>query len=317
MHITPYTPSMADTWNNLVMNARNATFLFHRDFMDYHAGRFHDASLLFYRGDKLLGALPATAQDDTITSHGGLTYGGLLLHNGAHATDVGEMMQQTITHYRKNGYKHLTIKPVPAIYHSQPADDILYWLFRHGAHLDACALSTAISLDTPLPFSTLRRRKVKRAEQECVTVLTTHEDADYATFWKILAQVLREKHDKRPVHTLREILLLRDRFPRNILLVIARHPATDEILAGTLLFVTPQVIHAQYIAASPRGRETGALDLIFHHLVQHYTSTASHRYLDFGVSTEDGGRWLNEGLIFQKEGFGGRSIVYDTYTLDL
>ena len=38
---------------------------------------------------------------------------------------------------------------------------------------------------------------------------------------------------------------------------------------------------------------------------------------DFGVSTEQRGSYLNEGLIFQKEGFGGRAICYDTYAIDL
>ena len=38
---------------------------------------------------------------------------------------------------------------------------------------------------------------------------------------------------------------------------------------------------------------------------------------DFGISTEQGGRYLNEGLIFQKEGFGARTVVYDTYELNI
>jgi hypothetical protein len=36
---------------------------------------------------------------------------------------------------------------------------------------------------------------------------------------------------------------------------------------------------------------------------------------DFGISTENSGFFLNEGLLFQKESFGGRAIVYETYKL--
>ena len=36
-------------------------------------------------------------------------------------------------------------------------------------------------------------------------------------------------------------------------------------------------------------------------------------YFDFGKSTERHGEYLNEQLIFQKEGFGGRAVCYDTY----
>ena len=44
---------------------------------------------------------------------------------------------------------------------------------------------------------------------------------------------------------------------------------------------------------------------------------AGKEYFDFGISVEDGGRYLNSGLIAYKERLGGRAIVYDTYTIDL
>lgn len=40
-------------------------------------------------------------------------------------------------------------------------------------------------------------------------------------------------------------------------------------------------------------------------------------WLDFGISTEHGRIYLNEGLISQKEGFGGRTGVYETWKIDL
>ena len=73
------------------------------------------------------------------------------------------------------------------------------------------------------------------------------------------------------------------------------------------------VVHAQYIASSEIGKKTGALDLLIHHLITEVY--ADRTYFDFGVSTENGGSYLNEGLIFQKEGFGARSVVYDTYEI--
>ena len=38
-------------------------------------------------------------------------------------------------------------------------------------------------------------------------------------------------------------------------------------------------------------------------------------YFDFGISTEDEGRTLNEGLIANKESYGARAIVYERYEL--
>ena len=82
-------------------------------------------------------------------------------------------------------------------------------------------------------------------------------------------------------------------------------------MAGTVVYVCRDTIHAQYIAASTRGKQTGALDLLFACLLDDDFREA--RYFDFGRSTETLGQMLNRGLIFQKEGFGARGICYDTY----
>ena len=69
------------TWNEFVANAKNATFLFHRDFMEYHSDRFQDFSLLIFDENQNLKAiLPANRVNDIVFSHHGLTYGGLVLN---------------------------------------------------------------------------------------------------------------------------------------------------------------------------------------------------------------------------------------------
>lgn len=85
------------------------------------------------------------------------------------------------------------------------------------------------------------------------------------------------------------------------------------MIAGTLLFAYGSVVHTQYMFASERGREIGALDLVISQVISDFAAT--HVWLDFGISSEDGGRFLNEGLIAQKEGFGGRTLAYVTCSL--
>lgn len=324
MDIVPYTEQCAEIWNHLVNDSRNGTFLFDRRFMDYHSDRFCDVSLMFFRGDRLLGVLPASRHDECVVSHGGLTYGGFVLSPLAHAADVGEMLELAILYFRERRVKEIIIKPIPAIYHSQPSDDELYWLFRQGATLSSRGLSSAIRLSSPLPFSTLRSRKVRQAQRAGVMVDVTTSLDDYARFWEILTQVLHVQHHKAPVHSLDEILLLQKRFQEQIRLFVARRAGDNAILGGTLLFITQKVVHAQYIAASDEGRSCGALDFLFHFLVAHYSSpfsssapSSSPIFFDFGISTENDGMYLNEGLNFQKEGFGARSVVYDAYKLTL
>ena len=46
--IVRYTAEKADEWNAFVAESKNGTFLFNRGYMDYHADRFVDHSLMFY-----------------------------------------------------------------------------------------------------------------------------------------------------------------------------------------------------------------------------------------------------------------------------
>ena len=100
---------------------------------------------------------------------------------------------------------------------------------------------------------------------------------------------------------------LKSKFPKNIVLWLAKN-ANGEIVAGILMYLTKNVIHSQYISATSEGKAKGAVDAIMHEILRSDT-----RYFDFGISTERGGTYLNEKLIFQKEGFGGRGICYDIY----
>lgn len=316
MTIQRFSRELTEVWNELIHDSRNGTFLFDRSFMDYHSDRFSDISLLFYSRGKLLGVLPASLHGDEVRSHGGLTYGGFIVSKQAHAADVGEMLELAKAYYAAQGIKRMLIKPVPYIYHSYPADDEIYWFFRHGARLVGRGLSTAINLREPLPFSTLRKRKINSAERSGLYVSATEDDADYVSFHAILTQVLATQHNRTPVHTVAELILLRKRFPKNMRLFVVRSRNRNEMLGGTLVFACGKVLHAQYIAANDEGKDLGALDLLFKHIVDEETKNG-FECLDFGISTEDNGNYLNEGLNFQKEGFGGRSIVYDSYLIDL
>lgn len=342
--IKPYNSTYAADWDTFVRSARNATFLHERSYMDYHADRFADASLLVFRGNRLCALFPANAERDTVCSHRGLTYGGLLLANDVHIMDVDDILTLIIDHYRANGIRLMIVKAVPYIYHAYCSDDLLYWLHRRGARVAERNLASCIDLARPLPFSTLRRRHIKNALKSGLKVHVsasamaegerpgcTGDDATAAswkTFWEILSARLQTRYNTSPVHTIDEILLLRNRFPERILLATVADEA-GSMVAGTVLYVCDHAIHVQYIASTDEGRATGALDLLFSHLVGHYAAAfaaaplphsscpVSPRYFDMGTSMSDDGRNLNEGLVFQKEGFGARSVIYDIYTLDL
>ena len=313
IEVVPYTHDKADTWNEFVGRSKNGTFLLHRSYMDYHADRFTDCSLLFYRKGKLIALLPANhvKEERTVQSHGGLTYGGLILSESITAADTLQVMSCAIEWmHTVLGAQRWIYKPIPHIYHRCAAEEDLYALFRHNATLTTRTASSTITCEHPIAMQELRRRGIKKAQANGIIY---EESDDLSAFWQILEEVLVERHHKNPVHTLAEMEQLKEKFPNEIRLFVARKE--DEILAGTLIYETTQVAHAQYIASSSHGRTIGALDGLFEHLISQVFNTK--KYFDFGISTEQGGRYLNEGLIFQKEGFGARTVVYDSYELKI
>ena len=199
-------------------------------------------------------------------------------------------------------------KPVPHIYHRIPSEEDLYALFRQEARLTVRNISSVIRISTPLPWTKLRKRMVKKAVENSVMV---KESTNFALFWDILTANLQEKYSARPVHSLDEMTMLASRFPE-----IKLYAAFigEEMTGGVLCYFTQNVVKVQYISASPIGKETGAIDAIFEYLLR---NCKDYSYFDYGTSNEDNGRYLNASLIHQKEGFGGRAVCYDTYQINL
>lgn len=303
---------MADRWNEFAMSSRNATFLHHRGYMDYHSDRFTDCSLIALRDSKWCAVMPACIDGDTLYSHRGLTYGGWLVPLKHYdATVMIEVMNAAMEWMRTNGIKHLIYKAVPHIYHRYPCEEDLYALFRHGAALIEVNISTTIDLACPLPLDRGNKSGANAARKAGIAVGASN---DWQGYWRLLSSLLDERYSTRPVHTLDEMLLLQGRFPDNIKL----HTATldGEMLAGVVMYISQPVAHCQYIGASPAGKDSKALTLLFDHLIGEYQQMG-YRYFDFGISNEDHGRYLNEGLVRQKSRLGGRGIVYNTYRIDL
>ena len=302
---------MADEWNLFVAASKNGTFLFDRHFMDYHSDRFCDHSLLVYRDQRLYALLPANQKDDTLVSHGGLTYGGLVTDSRCSAKGVLDAFTAINEYLRQQGFRHVVYKAVPWIYHQLPAEEDLYALTSVcHARLTIRDISSAIIGDRKMRFSESRKSGIRKAHRQGLTIA---ESTDFATFWQILNENLTGKYGVRPVHSVAELELLHSRFPEKIRLYMVFDGETP--VGGTLLFLTPQVLHTQYISANAFGKQHGAIDLLFDHLINN--TYKDYPYIDFGKSTVSDSADLNEQLIFQKEGFGARAVCYDTYEYDL
>ena len=308
--IVRYTAEQANEWNQFVATSKNGTFLFDRRYMDYHADRFEDHSLLFYLNNTLYALLPANRQGDTLYSHQGLTYGGLISNEKTTTAHVVQLFRELTAYMKSEGIREMIYKPVPHIYHSIPAEEDLFALYSVcNAQLLERNVSCTIDLKRRLKWNRDRRYGINRCRNNGVTV---SESENLPAFWEILQGNLMARFGAKPVHSLEEIQLLKSRFPHLIRLFVAEKDG--KMLGGTLLYLSRNVVHTQYISANEEGKHLRVMDAIFNHLLNEREWPC--RYFDFGTSNEEDGRILKESLIYQKEGFGARAIAHDIYRLE-
>lgn len=304
-----YETADAAAWNAFVAASKNGTFLFDRGFMDYHANRFQDHSLMVYDASELLAILPAHVVEDCLYSHWGLTYGGLVYNEKAKLKEIIGALRSILRFLLGNKIESLYIKAIPSIYHLFPADELLYALFLANARLTRRDSLSVIDLSRPLAVAKTRRESIRRGEKNRLEI---REEANFRPFWdEILIPNLSKKHDVKPVHSVSEIEMLQRKFPENI-----RHfnvYDNGKIVAGTTVFISRNVAHPQYISGNENKNELGSLDYLYHVLITDVFK--DKRFFDFGISNEEQGRKLNEGLVFWKESFGAQTVTQDFYQL--
>lgn len=306
-----YTSADRVLWDRYVERARNATFLFCRGYMDYHADRFDDHSLLFYKDGHLHSLLPAHRVDDVLYSHFGLTYGGLIMDIHVTIADTCALFVALNDYLRTSGFRRVVYRPIPWIYHRHPAEEDLYAIFwKCGARLLTRNIGTTIFVQQHLRWRKDHLRRLRKAHEGGVVVV---RDDSLAAFWPLLEANLKRRFAASPVHSLHEIELLKSHFPDNIIQYNAYREG--RIIGGLTFYITPQVVHGQYSSTNDEGKAYGAMEAIYEQVMMR--DYPSHPYLDFGSSTEEGGSVINEGLIAHKEGYGGRGVVYDTYEWEL
>jgi len=310
-----YREEDADLWDTLTAESWNGTFLHQRRFLAYHGERFHDLSLVVEddRG-RIIGVFPAAidpGRTDTVVSHPGLSYGGLV-HNGAlQGAAMLEVLQGISGMYREMDLRYLRYKVVPYIYHVVPSADDLYALFRLGAVRYRCDLSAAVDLDSR-KLSKDRLRNLGRAQRAGVRVASAPRYLE--PFWAVLEENLRTKHDTRPVHTLEEITFLQSRFPEQIRCIVGT--IGGRVVAGVVMFDSPRVAHVQYSASTAAGSSVGASTLVMD-FATGQSADFGARYFDFGISNEQEGKVLNEGLHQFKTSFGAGGVVHEFYEVEL
>lgn len=316
--IIPYQIKHFELWNNFLAKAKNANFLFDRNFMEYHSDRFKDNSLLIFNQQELIGLLPANRFGDSIYSHQGLTYGALILTKKVRYFEVLTILKSILNHFKKQGIKQFIYKQNPDYQSLNSCQDIEIALISLTAQLESYEIASVIELRND--FEILQqKRQIKKSTD--VNLLIKKED-NFTDFWKLLNQNLEEKHQISAVHSLEEIQNLTHKFKESIQLYTVS--LGNELLGGTVLFINhySAVVHVQYTASNSRGRSYRIHDFLFPFLIKKYRQNKTSfdndfRYFGFGISDVRKTQSINKGLLEWKEKFGARTFAHRTYKIEL
>ena len=313
--ILPYSPDMDLRWDRFVMeNSMNGTFLQTRKFLSYHPeGRWTDASFIVEKSGIIVAAFPGCSINGNFVSHQGSTFGGPVISRDFYSGNkILEIIKAADNHIAQN-FKGIVLKPTSPIFSTIPTDLIDYAL-EHQGYIRRTELSCWTPIEQgsdPLENCSREcRHNLRLAEKQNLTYGEI-PDREMEKFYEFLV-LSKARHNTKPVHTLAELQDLKQRFPEDILF---RGVWKDNVyLSGMMIFRFSQAkaFHFQYLAPDDTKRETNATTALFV-LAMREAEKAGCKKFSWGISTEEGGNYLNENLYRFKESFGALPCLNARY----
>ena len=267
--------------------------------MDYHNDRFEDFSVLIYKNKSLVGLIPANRLKNTVYSHQGLTYGGLVLETNFKAIFLEEIMAAVEKFYKDNGVINFQLKSFPSSYPQYQSIPISSFFKNSKAEIITTHKSLAIDYSKEVK---VHKTKQKHQRKGLDRGLEIRLDNDFKTFWtEVLTPMLKDRYQTKPVHSLEEIEQLHSFFPDKILQFNVY--LQDKILGGITIYNKGAVVKSQYSATTLEGQNNYAIDVLFLYLIEYYKNSGT-QFFCMGTVTTNDSLGYNPGLLKQKQELG-------------
>jgi len=301
INIVPYSHKYYKLWNDFIPKTYNATFLHHRDYMDYHSDRFQDHSLLLFNENKLLALLPANSKDDRLYSHSGLTYGDLLIDKNIKTKIRLELLESLINYLKLKKMKAWEIRSIPSIFHNLTDEGMNYLYHQKGAKIKKNLAFYYVNKDN-YKLNNNRYRNIKKAFNDFDLKISF--DSKYLNdYWALVINNLKLNHNTTPVHSITEISRLLNNFPENIKLVSIFDK--NRLLGGVLLFIVNEALHFQYINSEIEKKVRNSIDYLVNEIIK--KNIDKYKFISLG-SAENRDGTINADLVYWKESFGARAV---------
>jgi len=296
-------------WDTFCQNSNNAIFQNMRDYLEYkEIEKYSDHSLLLLDDDTLVALLPAAQVDRTVISHPFTAHGGIITENNLSHSYLEKLWAGIINYFFKNNLTSIRIKSkfIDQNFGSDSLESFI--LLSKGFNVYESNLNSVVYLNNPTQFSSRKKRNLKKFEG---TYLLSDQN-NLKEIYDLIQLTLKNYHGVSPTHSFKELKFLVKTFPKNIELFSA--VVDDEISACSVVYKYNKAWHTQYLASSELGRKNGALDSLLV-LIGHKAKDVGCTHLSFGISTENNGKVLNNGLFNYKQEFGATARI--NLTLEL
>lgn len=311
-------------WDEFVMeHSINGTFLQTRNFLNYHReGKFEDISLEIYKKKKLVAVCPACRvvqeNGNIFYSHKGSTFGGIISAKSVNnAKDMIDLLAVFEEYLAEKEVSRIVLKQTPDIFSTGKTALLEYLLWKNG-YSSYTELNTYIDFEDETEeiwnrLDNNKKRNIKKCEKENLWFRRLETVEELEEFYRLL-EINLKKNGAKPIHSLGDIL----EFHNSRLVDETRFYGVgkdNELLAADMMFVFKQakVIHSQNPSYDPFvERNFSPVTYLYFKLMEEAQKEGFHK-LTWGISTESCGRYLNMGLIRNKESYGSRHFLNKTY----
>ena len=321
--IEPYEKKYEQLWDDFVLNKSvNGTFLQSRRFLNYHPeDRFEDCSLLiFNQKDNLAAVIPACKDPKDpacFLSHKGSTYGGIIIdkkhYSGNGLLEIIEVFEQYLM---ENRYTSVYLKITPDIL-SIESPALLEYLLYYKKYQQYSELNTYIDLENydehiVSNFSQGKRTNITNCLKIGTVCRQIHTSDEIQALYTILVHTLR-KYNTKPVHSFNEFMELKNVHIADNISFFGGYIQND-LVAGAVLFYFPKTktIHTQYLCSKEEFAKLSPMSFMYYSMIVE-AKKINYKRISWGVSTEDFGHYLNQGLLKNKESYGSTYSINKTF----
>ena len=292
-----------DIWEKFIdESSTNGTIFHSRKYLSYNKNKYIDSSIVIYKKELIISVLPCCKCGEKYFSYSGATLGGPVFSR--YVENIGEISKiiNLILDYYGN---KLEIRIGNSIYNEKYNNDIIYLLSKKLNIKLEISWIFEVNDNFIDSIKNIRNKKnlIKMIDKENGYTCKKYETIeDYKSFYNLLENILLNKYNKKPTHTLDELLLLKLILNSNINLYMVKD-SVNNIYGGVIVInVTKTCWYTIYIAKNINYNSSTNVSIMYimYEIIMEAKQNGI-KYIDYGVTSENEGDKLNEGLSNYKE----------------